>query len=144
MNFPVRNLTKRLRIGRHSSKNALFQKIIKPEISPKDRTEFQEKTLIFWFLRVDKMGIMQGNTNTQTAVFRNWKRGLCLLGSTQNIKISRKWPHEYPPMPSFCSPAGLSPKLRTLILLVGKHSKPRKNIKIIPKNHENSQIRSDP
>ena len=38
-----------------SSKNALFQKMIKPKISPKDRTEFQEQLNIIYFLRVEKM-----------------------------------------------------------------------------------------
>ena len=38
-----------------SSKNALFQKMIKPKISPKDRTEFQEKIIISIFFRVGKL-----------------------------------------------------------------------------------------
>ena len=38
-----------------SSKNALFQKMIKPKISPKDRTEFQEQIIISIFFRVGKL-----------------------------------------------------------------------------------------
>ena len=102
-----------------------------------------EKKSIFWFLRVVELSKMKGKADFQTAVFQNWKRGLCLLGSTQNPKISRKWPLQSPPCPEQRPVVELSPKLKTWILLVGKHSKPNQNMKIIPKNHENNQIRSD-
>ena len=55
-----------------SSKNALFQKMIKPKISPKDRTEFQEKIIISFFFRVGQTAKMKRSAILFTVVFQNW------------------------------------------------------------------------
>ena len=47
----------------YCSKNALFQKVRKPEKSPEDRTGFIEKTNYFLISESRKIEALQGNTD---------------------------------------------------------------------------------
>ena len=74
-NFRMRTFETRL----CSSKNALFQKMIKPEIAPKDRTEFNKNNK-FLFFESQKNEENEGNDPLRKSGFPKQETWILLVG----------------------------------------------------------------
>ena len=122
-----------------SSKNALFQKMIKPKISPKDRTEFQEKIIISIFFRVGKLPKWRDRrfkkqwfSKTENVDYACRERLKTKKKHENDHSLNRRSLH-------FGSLTNWVKNLKTWILLVGKGLKTKKTRKYSKKSQKSQK-----
>ena len=134
--FPMRTFETRL----CSSKNTLFHTMTKPEIPPKNRTEFQENKWFSLFRNSEKRAKWRESnvkekwfSKTENMDYACWERLKTLKNHENDMSLTLLTLDS-------CSWTGWVQNWKRWFCLLGKHSKQKKYMEISPKNHKKSKF----